>query len=65
SDARLLKAEIESAGRALDEISKAGDAKVEAALAGPDKALAKEAVRKLAKEYAGTDAGRHATEAAR
>ncbi|HEV3029935.1 MAG TPA: hypothetical protein VG457_20315 [Planctomycetota bacterium] len=65
SDPRLLKAEIESAGRALDEISKAGDVKVEAALAGPDKAFAKDAVRRLAKEYAGTDAGRHAAEAAK
>lgn len=64
-DARLLKSEAESAGKALDEISKAGDAKIEAALAGPDKAIAKEAVRKLAKEYAGTEAGKHAAEAAK
>ncbi len=64
-DARLFKAEIESAGKALDEISKAGDAKIEAAQAGPDKAFAREAVRKLAKDYAGTEAGKHASEAAR
>ncbi|HLY08605.1 MAG TPA: hypothetical protein VKW04_04765 [Planctomycetota bacterium] len=64
-DGRMLKTEVESAGKALDEISKAGDAKVEAALAGPDKALAKEAARKLAKEYAGTEAAKHATEAAK
>jgi hypothetical protein len=64
-DPRLLKSEVELAGKALEEISKAGDAKVEGALAGSDKALAKEAVRKLAKDYAGTDAGRHAMEAAK
>jgi len=64
-DPRLLKAEVEAAGKALDEVSKAGDAKIEAALAGPDKALAKDAVRKLAKEYAGTEAGKHATEASK
>lgn len=62
-DARLLKAEIESAGKALEDISKAGDAKIEAALNGPDKALAKETVRKLAKEYAGTEAAKHAMDA--
>jgi len=60
-DSRLLKAEVETAGKALEEISRAGDAKIEAALTGPDKALAKEALRKLAKEYAGTDAAKHAT----
>jgi hypothetical protein len=64
-DPRLLKAEVEAASKALDEISKAGDAKIEAALAGGDKSAGKEAVRKLAKEYAGTDAGKHATEASK
>lgn len=65
SDPRLLKAEIESAGKALEDISKAGDAKIEAALASPDKSLAKETVRKLARDYAGTEAGKHAAEAAK
>jgi len=65
SDPRVLKAEIESAGKALDEISKAGDAKIELALNGPDKVLAKEAVRKIAKDYAGTDAGKHAADASK
>lgn len=65
ADARLMKAEIEAANKALDEISKAGDAKIEAALAGPDKALAKESIRKLAKEYAGTEAGKHAADASK
>jgi lipopolysaccharide biosynthesis regulator YciM len=64
-DARLLKSEVESAGKALDEISKAGDAKIEAALQGPDKAVGREVLRKLAKDYAGTDAGKHANDAAK
>jgi len=64
-DARLLKAEVDAAGKALDEISKAGDAKIEAALQGPDKALAREVIRKLAKDYAGTEAGKHANDAAK
>jgi hypothetical protein len=64
-DARLLKAEVDGAAKALDEISKAGDAKVEAALQGPDKAVAREALRKLAKDYAGTEAGKHANDAAK
>jgi hypothetical protein len=65
SDPRVLKAEIESAGKALDEISKAGDAKIELALNGPDKVQAKEAVRKIAKDYAGTEAGKHAADASK
>lgn len=64
-DARLLKAEIDAAAKALDDISKAGDAKIEAALNAPDKALAREVLRKLAKDYAGTDAGKHANDAAK
>ncbi|MBV8880262.1 MAG: hypothetical protein JO332_09880, partial [Planctomycetaceae bacterium] len=64
-DGRLLKPEVEAAAKALEEISKAGDAKIDAALSGPDKSLAKETVRKLAKDYAGTDAGKHATEASK
>ncbi len=64
-DARLLKAEVDAALKALDEVSKAGDAKIEIALTGADKAAAKEAVRKLAKDYAGTEAGKHAAEASK
>jgi hypothetical protein len=64
-DPRLLKAEIEAAGKALDEISKAGDAKIEAALNGADKVLAKETVRKLANDYKGTEAGKHAADASK
>jgi thioredoxin-like negative regulator of GroEL len=64
-DPRGFKPEIEAANKALDDVSKAGDAKIEGALNGPDKALAKEIVRKLAKEYAGTEAAKHANEAAK
>lgn len=64
-DPRLLRAEVEAASKALEEISKTGDAKIEAALGGSDKSAAKEAVRKIAKEYAGTDAARHAAEASK
>lgn len=63
-DPRMLKAEIENAARALDEISRAGEAKVELAATG-DKALAKETLRKLAKDYAGTEAGKRATDASK
>jgi hypothetical protein len=63
-DVRTLKPEIEAAQKALDEISKAGDLKIEAALAG-DKAMAKELLRKLARDYAGTEAGKHAADASK
>jgi hypothetical protein len=63
-DVRTLKAEIELAQKALDEISRAGDLKIEAALAG-DKAVAKEILRKLAKDYAGTEAAKHAADASK
>jgi hypothetical protein len=63
-DPRLLKAEIENAARALEEISRAGEAKVELAATG-DKSLAKETLRKLAKDYAGTEAGKRAVDASR
>jgi hypothetical protein len=63
-DPRGLKSELESAQKALDEISKAGDMKIDAALAG-DKGVAREILRKLAKDYAGTDAGKHAADASK
>jgi hypothetical protein len=62
SDPRLFKNEVDAAARALEDISRAGEAKLEVALSG-DKAAAREAVRKLAADYAGTDAGRRASEA--
>jgi len=63
-DARTLKPEIEAAQKALDEISKAGDVKIEVALAG-DKSAVKEILRKLATDYKGTDAAKHAADAAK
>jgi hypothetical protein len=63
-DTRTLKPEIESAQKALDEISKAGDVKIEAALAG-DRSAAKEILRKLARDYGGTEAAKHAADAAK
>lgn len=63
-DSRLLKAEQETAARMLEEISRAGEAKLELALTG-DRAAAREAARKIARDYAGTEAGRRAAEAAR
>lgn len=59
-----LKAEIENAARALEEIGRAGEAKVELAVTG-DKALAKETLRKLSRDYAGTDASKKALEASK
>ena len=59
---RLSPHETEEASRCLQEISKRGELKVEGALANPDKAAAKEALRKLATEYAGTDAGKRAVD---
>lgn len=63
-DGKLLKAEQEAASRLLEEISRAGEAKLELALTG-DRAAAREAARKIARDYAGTEAGRRAAEAAR
>jgi len=63
-DARILKKEIEEAGKALDEISKAGEARIEGALA-LDRATAREVLKKMAKDYAGTEAGKKAAEAAK
>ncbi len=63
-DVRTLKPEIESAQKALDDISKAGDLKIEAALAG-DKTVAKELLKKLARDYAGTEAAKHAADASK
>ncbi|HXG62261.1 MAG TPA: hypothetical protein VNO22_12840 [Planctomycetota bacterium] len=63
-DSRLLKTEIETAAKLLEEISRAGEAKLELALTG-DRTSAREAARKIARDYAGTEAGRRAAEAAR
>jgi len=63
-DPRLLKKELEEASKALDEISKAGEAKIEGALA-LDRAAAREVLKKLARDYAGTEAGKKAAETAK
>jgi len=63
-DVRSYKPEMDAAQKALEEISKACDVKIEAALAG-DKSVAKEILRKLAKDYAGTEAAMHAAAAAK
>jgi hypothetical protein len=60
-DAKIFKTEIDDAHRVLEEISKAGEAKLEIAQTSNDK----ESVRKLARDYAGTDAGRKAADAAK
>jgi hypothetical protein len=59
-----LKSEVESAARALEDISKAGEAKVELAASG-DRAIARETLKKLASDYKGTEAGKRALEAAK
>ena len=62
---RLSPHETEEIAKTLQEISKRGDAKIEAALASPDKASARDVLRRLATEYAGTDAGRRAADVAK
>jgi hypothetical protein len=57
-----LKSEIEKAAAALEDLSKAGEAKVDLALSG-DKASAKETLRDIAKKYAGTEAAKKAQDA--
>ncbi len=59
---RLSPHETEEANRSIQEISKRGELKIEGVLANPDKSAAKDALRKLASEYAGTDAGKRAVE---
>lgn len=60
-ESKLLKKETMTASLALDEISKDAEAKITAAL-GLGRAEAREALKKIAKEYANTDAGKRATE---
>ena len=59
---RLSPHEMEEANRSLHEISKRGEKKIDNALVNPDRTAAKEVLRKLAAEYAGTDAGRRAAD---
>jgi len=62
---RLSPHEMEEANRALLEISKRGDQKIDAALNLPDRGAAREALRKLGSDYAGTEAGRRALDVSR
>jgi hypothetical protein len=59
---RLSPHEMEEANRALHEISKRGEQKIDTALGNPDRVAAKDVLRRLAVEYAGTDAGRRAAD---
>lgn len=61
-DARTLKKEIDDAVAALADLNKAGEAKVDEALKIADRAVSKDALRKLARDYAGTEAGKRAVE---
>ncbi len=60
-DARFLRREIDEAASLLEEISREGEAKIAAALAG-GRAEARDALRKIARDYAGTAAGKRAIE---
>jgi hypothetical protein len=64
-DLRGMKAEQEALARAFMEVDKAGVQKIEAAQTLPDKAQSREALKRLAKDYAGTEAGRQAAEASK
>ncbi len=64
-DPKVYKLEIEQARREMDEINRAGDTKLAQALNNPDKAAGREAIQKIAKDYAGTEAGKRAAEALR
>ena len=59
---RLSPHETEEANKTVQEISKRGELKIESALSNPDKTAAKDALRKLAADYAGTDAGKRAAD---
>jgi hypothetical protein len=59
-DPRGFKGEVDAAGKALEEISRSGEARLDIALSSGDKAQAREAVRKIAKDYSGTELGKKA-----
>lgn len=64
ADPRLFKKELEEAAALLQEISKDGQARIESTLA-TDRARAKDVLKKLARDYAGTEAGKQAGDEAR
>jgi tetratricopeptide (TPR) repeat protein len=59
-DPRGLKGEVDAAGKALEEISRSGEARLDIDLSSGDKAQAREAVRKIAKDYSGTELAKKA-----
>lgn len=63
-DPRLVKKEIDEAASVLGEISREGETRIAAALTG-NRAEAREALRRIGRDYAGTEAGRRALEEAR
>jgi len=63
-DARFLRKEIDEAAALLGDISREGDAKIAAALSG-NKAEARDSLRKIARDYTGTEAAKHASDEAR
>lgn len=63
-DPRMVKKEIDEAAAVLGEISREGETRMAAALTG-NRSEAREALRRIARDYAGTEAGRRAVEEAR
>ena len=63
-DARVVKKEIDEAAAVLGEISREGETRIAAALTG-NRSEAREGLRRIARDYAGTEAGRRAAEEAR
>lgn len=62
---RLSPAETDETAKAVQEISRRGELKIEGALGSPDKTAARDLLRKIASDYAGTDAGKRASELAK
>lgn len=63
-DARVVKKEIDEAAAALGEISREGETRIAAALTG-NRSEARDGLRRIARDYSGTEAGRRAVEEAR
>jgi hypothetical protein len=63
-DARFLRKEIDEAQALAGEITREGDAKVAAALTG-NRTDARDTLRKIARDYAGTETGKRAADEAR
>ncbi len=63
-DPRILRKEIDEAGTALGDVSHEGETKITAALSG-NRSEARDSLRKVARDYAGTEAGKRAADEAR